>query len=464
MVGKNLFLDYKRCPKLFAFNRDKPFIQDLEKREFKKRVSDFFFAGVEKAGRQPSSILLMELKKKKALKDLTFLYKELFANVHLLEVTPNGYELTEIMSKTVVREKYIDTVAFKYFILSQYGISPARCKVIKINESYTKKGEIDFFEYTEYQDITKRILKRLPKVKETIKKMLSDSQRDDKKGVACFKPQMCDYFKRCWGEIEEESVLNLIAVPIQEKIHLLRTGTGSMLEIDDNRLTNFQKIQKSSLKKPHIDREKISLYLQRFTKEICFLDFESHQPIIPFFEGMRAYEPIVFQYSLHRLKEDGTLTHCQYIANINKEDPREQIAKDLVSKIPSNATVVAYGAEFERKVIKEMARLFPNLKEELDVIREHIIDLNEPFKNRWCYFPKMGAKHSLKAVLSPLVDDLSYQDLIVANGQELLGEYKEILFGDEKHRQKSKEKLLEYCKTDTLALVKIYQKLRSWIS
>ncbi|MCV6607851.1 MAG: DUF2779 domain-containing protein [Campylobacterales bacterium] len=464
MIGKNLFLDYFRCPLLFKKKKDDDkFFVDKEKEAFKKIIGDFFFPNVEKARELSPSILQLELQKKKVLKDVKVSYKNLIGKIHFLESQKNNYHLVEIVPKQIIKQKVIDTIAFKYYILSQNGISVSKCSVIKITEDFEREEELDLFEFTEYFEVTRRVFKRLPRIKALIKDLLEEKEFQGKNSVSCFKPFVCEEFKGCWGKIYENSILNLIAKPVDEKLSLLKNGIDTIEKYDESKLTDFQKIQKSALKKPFVDKERLSLFLSQFKDEIYFLDFESYQPIIPFFKGMKPYEPIVFQYSIHKLKNEKDLEKFNYIANIKEKDPRYEIGEKLCEIIPTDKTVVAYGAQFERRILRDLACKLPKHKDHLNTIADNIIDLNDPFKNRYCYFGKMGAKHSLKAVLPALVSDLSYEDLIVANGQELLDEYKEILFGDKKEIEEKKEKLIKYCEVDTLALVKIYQKLITWI-
>ena len=111
------------------------------------------------------------------------------------------------------------------------------------------------------------------------------------------------------------------------------------------------------------------------------MDFETYQTPVPEYDGMRPYEQIPFQYSIHIEHEDGTLEHKEFLAK-EGTDPRSALAERLVSDIPENVCVLAYNMSFERGVIKRLAELCCDLSEHLLNIRDNIQDLMIPFKEQ----------------------------------------------------------------------------------
>ena len=60
------------------------------------------------------------------------------------------------------------------------------------------------------------------------------------------------------------------------------------------------------------------------------IDFETSAPSIPFFEGMRPYQTVAFQFSHHRMDEDGTITHAnQFISTEAGVDPTISFVREL---------------------------------------------------------------------------------------------------------------------------------------
>ena len=84
-----------------------------------------------------------------------------------------------------------------------------------------------------------------------------------------------------------------------------------------------------------------------------------------------------------------------------------------------------------------------------------------PFEKGMYYTKKMNGRHSIKAVLPALVPNLSYASLAIGHGGEAMSTYATLhRVKGVKKVKKIRENLLEYCKLDTLAMVKIWGKLK----
>ena len=83
-----------------------------------------------------------------------------------------------------------------------------------------------------------------------------------------------------------------------------------------------------------------------------------------------------------------------------------------------------------------------------------------PFQKKYYYASEMKGSYSIKSVLPALVPELSYDELEINDGglasiaYESLQTETDLMFIAE-----IKAQLLEYCKLDTLAMVKILEKL-----
>ena len=96
---------------------------------------------------------------------------------------------------------------------------------------------------------------------------------------------------------------------------------------------------------------------------------------------------------------------------------------------------------------------------------DHIVDLIEPFRQKMVYLPEMNGSFSIKQVLPALQPDdpeLDYKNLSgsVHNGGEAMTIYPQIAQMLPDEADAARRSLLEYCKLDTLAMVKIWEKLR----
>jgi hypothetical protein len=171
---------------------------------------------------------------------------------------------------------------------------------------------------------------------------------------------------------------------------------------------------------------------------------------------------IPFQYSIHIDYGNGKVEHKEFLGDENS-DPREALAKQLVEDIPLHVTVLAYNMGFEKGVIRKLSESFPALHSKLMSIHDNIKDLMTPFQTKDYYHPNMKGSYSIKQVLPSLVPEMekAYKDLnLVHHGGEAMQTFASLSTMDEETREAYRNALLEYCKLDTLAMVKVLEKLK----
>jgi len=76
----------------------------------------------------------------------------------------------------------------------------------------------------------------------------------------------------------------------------------------------------------------LPILLHALEHPIHFLDFETFGPALPLFVGTKPYQAIPFQWSIHTLSEDGTLTHREYLHD-GFDDPREKLAQSMIEAL-----------------------------------------------------------------------------------------------------------------------------------
>ncbi len=131
-----------------------------------------------------------------------------------------------------------------------------------------------------------------------------------------------------------------------------------------------------------------------------------------------------------------------------------------VSDIQPDTCVLAYNMGFEKGVLKNLAEAFPAYADKLMNIRDKIKDLMLPFQKKHLYKKEMMGSYSIKYVLPALVPELSYKGMEIGNGGEAMDAYATLhLVEDRKEVARIRKALLEYCKLDTLAMVRILEKM-----
>jgi len=236
---------------------------------------------------------------------------------------------------------------------------------------------------------------------------------------------------------------------------------------NDIPLNHTQKLQVESYKNNTVIIEKsiIKEFLNDIKYPINFFDFETFQNAIPRFDNQSPYSQIPFQYSLHILHEDGTLEHKEFLGDENL-DPRMALIKQMLDDITLIGSIVAYNQSFEIGRIKDLAAFAPQYKNELLTLNERFIDLIVPFRQKGYYHPDFNGSFSIKVVLPamfPNDDELDYKKLgSVQNGGDAMGTFANLyLLKDKSKLDEIKKDLLAYCRLDTLAMVRIWEKLHN---
>ena len=121
---------------------------------------------------------------------------------------------------------------------------------------------------------------------------------------------------------------------------------------------------------------------------------------------------------------------------------------------------------FERGRIMELAKLYPDLSDYLTNIADHIIDLIDPFRAGDYYVPAMGGSFSIKSVLPALFPrdpGLDYHNLDnrCQNGGDAMTIFPRIKDMEPEEAKAYRQALLNYCKLDTWAMVKVWEKLKT---
>ena len=403
--------------------------------------------------------------------EATFEYDNILVMVDILHINDDGtIELYEVKSSTKVKKIFLHDVSIQYYVLKQLGYNIKNVSIIHINNKYIKKGMLDInklFTISSVLDEIKTLENRIPLRLQKFESVLSNkiNAPNIDIGSYCTEPYECDAFNYCWRDIPDYSVFNITRLKTEKKFELYKKGIIKFSDIKD--FSDFSESQKFQIeseknKKPILNKILLKDFLDTLKYPIYHLDFETFQQAIPEWDDLSPYMQIPFQFSLHIEYENGKLEHKEFLAK-QGEDPRYNLAKHLIENIPDNVTVLTYNMSFEKGVIKKLAEKFTEFNLQLMKIHDNIHDLMIPFQKKYYYTPEMKGSYSIKNVLPALVPDMKneYKDLkYVNNGSDAMQVYAKLSdLKDEKEIENYRNALLEYCKLDTLAMVKILRKL-----
>ena len=192
------------------------------------------------------------------------------------------------------------------------------------------------------------------------------------------------------------------------------------------------------------------------------LDFETVMRAIPVWPGIRPWGPATAQFSYHEEQSDGSFSHAEYLAE-GPHDPRPELAQAMLAATASADKIVTYSA-YEKRRIRELQVAVPALAEPLTELESKLVDLLPVVRNN-VYHPDFKGSFSLKAILNPLVPELTYDDLVIVDGRVASVEIARLLFVAHKipkeERDRVRQDLLEYCMRDTWATVMLLERLRA---
>lgn len=403
--------------------------------------------------------------------EATFRHDGVLVMVDILHRGEGGWEIYEVKSSTEVKDVHLYDLAVQHYVLKGSGLDISRTCIVHINNEYVRQGEIEVNGLFSIADLTSDVVVNQKFVIEELDKMqkiLEGERPAIDIGTHCYDPYECDFMGHCWAHIPENSVFDLSRLTLTKKFALYNEGVVSFKDIPEDyplSVRQLAQVDGELTGREIIDRDGIKEFIDSLHYPLYFLDFETFRLAVPPFDGIRPYEQVPFQYSIHVLKGEGAeLEHYEFLAEAGT-DAREAIARGLVETIPQGACVMAYNMAFEKMIIRPLADRFPAYRDRLMKIHDNMADLMEPFRRLYYYTREMKGSYSIKKVLPALVPEMSYEGMEVSNGDEAMGAYLSLQFEEDRTKVESvRRALLKYCGLDTLAMVKLLFKLKEVIS
>ena len=408
----------------------------------------------------------------KVVYEATFCFDGILVMVDILCVGDDGLVINEVKSSTSVKEVYIDDAAIQYYVISSLGYKVSAVNIIHIDNSYVRGEKLELEKFFHAEDVTEQVKQKQADIPQNLSKfdeiLSKDTEPEVDIGPQCSDPYTCDAWGYCWREqrgMPEYSIFDISGLRNKKKFELYKSGVVKFEDIKElDKFNASQQIQiRSELSKEQIiDKEAIKEFLDTLSYPLYHLDFETFQQAVPEFVGLSPYEQIPFQFSIHKDDGKGILEHFEFLAEVGA-DPRYELALNLIKFIPQDACVLAYNMSFEKRVIRRLAANYLLISNELMAIHDNIKDLMTPFVSKSYYHPKMQGSYSIKYVLPALVPEFesAYKDLnLIHHGGEAMQAYEAMAYMPAKECDAYKQALLAYCKLDTLAMVKVLEKLR----
>jgi hypothetical protein len=375
----------------------------------------------------------------------------------------------EVKSSTKIKPQHIRDTALQYFVMTACGLPVEDIFIIHLNNSYTRTGPIVLKQLFNIVSVKPQVLAMQADIARQIdlsrSVLLLTQEPVMAIGVHCRDPYPCEFIDYCWAHIPDPSVFDLTGMQWGKKFQIYNSGIIEFHQLPEGyALTAAQSLQvRAHLDThTHIDRNAIRQWLQQLKYPLYFMDFETFGPPIPLYERSRPYQQIPVQFSVHVQRQPGSiLEHYEYLGE-PETDPRQEFLSQLLKAVGREGSVLVYNRSFESSRLSEIQTDFPTLHADIDNILNRLVDLMEPFREKWYYTPDMNGSYSIKSVLPALIPELSYKELEIGDGNSAMAAFEGLLnITDNAERNTVRAALLEYCKLDTLAMVRILEKLEN---
>jgi len=398
-----------------------------------------------------------------AIFEATFAEGGVVVSVDILAREGRSHSLIEVKSSTSIKPHHLWDAAVQAFALRKAGVDVDSVEIMHLNDACRFPDLDDLFVR---EGISGRVRSLFPQISELIlaqAAMLEGPLPDVEVGKHCDEPHQCPFKARCWPSLPKHHV---------ETFHGLRREKSAQLAAQELTLvdqvpatfalTKIQERQRRSVTEGKLQIEgDLAGALAPIKGRVAYLDFETVGPAIPIWEGFGPWHAHPIQFSCHIASADGSLEHVEWLAD-GPDDSRAILAQELVDTLEDVDVVVAYNMAFEKKCLEMIGAAAPDLAPGIQAITSKLHDLL-PVVRDHVYHPDFLGSFSLKAVLPALVPDLSHDSLEVSKGQTASALLHRLLFLGEPQkpaqRKALRKSLLAYCAMDTLALVRLKERL-----
>jgi hypothetical protein len=321
----------------------------------------------------------------------------------------NRWYLFEVKSSTGLKEEHLEDVGIQARVVSRCGIDLASSCLMYVNRNYVfQGGTIDARQFFRIRNLTRKIENLQPKLTFQLHAeftvLAMPKVPDLPTGSHCTHPVTCEFFDRCNPARPDDHVGYLPRIHASAMEDLDELGIESILDIpDDFELSEIQRRAATCVQtgEPWFSPE-LKEELSGLKYPLFFMDFESLNPAIPRFAGMRPYDQIPFQWSVHVLREPGAeLEHYEFLA-MDVSDPRRNFITSLCGALGEGGSIVVYYQPFEEQRLSELAAWLPEFAERIEDIQARLWDLLPIIRNH-VYHPAFAGSFSLKYVLPALV-------------------------------------------------------------
>lgn len=375
----------------------------------------------------------------------------------------DSWVMTEFKSGSGVKDEHLDDCAIQYEAMRQAGMKVDMVRVCHPDTSLVMEDATRPESVLVTEDVTEAVKARAERVVMWLSECLgtlSGDEPDIKPGKQCSDPYDCPFKHHCGDVAEQKRPDDPQNLPSHAGVikDLIASGVDSILEMPAEAFSHERNklVRDALLSGSAVVRQAFAKTMRGFAYPRAFMDFEAASMAIPRFPGMRPYQAVTFQWSVHSVEAPGAgPVHSEFI-DLSGDDPRLGFATSLLAATRAAKCVFVYSS-YEKGRLKELAEALPELAGEIEALIERLIDLL-PLARRGYYHPKMCGSWSIKKVLPtlPAKEGVTYEELDgIADGMAAQAAYIEVTNATAvgEQRETREKELRAYCKVDTAGLL-----------
>lgn len=319
------------------------------------------------------------------------------------------WRLVEVKSSTRVKDHQRDDIAIQAFVARRAGVPLAGVSLAHIDRDFVYQGSGNYQGLLVVTDFTEETLARHDEVAEWLAGAqvvaAEESEPDVAPGPQCSAPFECAFWEYCHRDLPttDYPLSSFSRLDAGKMARLEAAGCHDVRDVPDAELSEVNLlIKRQTLKgETYFDEEGAAADLAHCGFPALFLDFETISFSVPVWTGTRPYQLIPFEFSLHRLSRDGSLSHESFL-DLSGTDPSEKFLNELIRVCDGEGPVFVYNATFENRVMGDLARRFPARADALAAISERVVDLLPIARNRF-YAPSQHGMTEQSCLPEPAV-------------------------------------------------------------
>ncbi|MGB3563811.1 MAG: DUF2779 domain-containing protein [Thermoanaerobaculia bacterium] len=371
----------------------------------------------------------------------------------------SAWRIVEVKSTTSLKEEHLADCAIQAWVFEGAGYTFERLALAHVDNTFVYQGDGDFGGLLVEQDVTEEVRELMAEVPgwvELARQAAASTRPAVAVGEHCSKPYPCPFFKQCWPSAAEYPVYGLGGSKAA-LAELVKQGYGDIRDVPAGRLKSDQhrRIHRVTSGGEAELLDGAAVFARNLAYPRYYLDFETVAPAVPIWAGTRPYERLPVQWSCHIEAGPGQMRHEEFL-ELEGEPPMRALAESLIEKLGTEGPVLIYTG-YEKGVINDLATRFPDLAPRLSALVERVVDLHPIAKTNY-YHPDMLGSWSIKAVLPTVAAEMRYSVLEeIREGTTASQAYFEAIQPDttQERREELRERLFEYCKYDTEAMVRL---------